>query len=718
MSKISRVIVGLAVLALFAVPAHAGSVTLSWDANSEPNVVGYTVYYGTQPGVYAFGKAVGNVTTWTVDNLPGGQTYYFALKAVSSDGLTSPLSEEVSTTLPADAPAGPAGGTASAPSNQPGGTASTPASPAGGTTAAPFGQVDSPQQGAAGIVGAIPVTGWALDDGGVSAVKIYRNCLPFEPQTECQVIGGANVVYVGDAAFVEGARPDVEAAFPTYPQAHRAGWGYLLLTNMLPDVPAGLGYGGRGTLQLYAFASDAAGQLTLLGRTTADHTPTAITMANDSIASPFGAIDTPYEGQTIGGTFANFGWAVTPDQDAATGTGDILIPVNGSTMVVYVDGVAMGTVGYNQCRGTVGNPVPAGLYCDDDVANIFGNPTPRASLTPRTANATRYRNLDAARGAIGTFMLDTRQFANGLHTLSWGVTDSAGRAAGIGSRYFTVLNSMADLSDATVASQLPALFGQSAARPDGSAAASPAPVAAADAGTLASLKASQAPVSGRTGFDQSTPVDTVPADVAGVRHVQLAELGRLELWLGTVDAGYLVANGTLRGLPTGSTLDAATGHFSWMPGPGFVGAYRLAFVRGSEQIAVDVTIRPVAKPAAGESEIRMNVDLPVAGQTIAGAITVAGWALDPQADIGSGIDAVHVWAQRRDAPAAPEFVGSATLDGARPDVAQAFGVQFGAAGFGLVTTPLTPGQYDLTVFAWNRRTARWEDARTVTVTVR
>jgi hypothetical protein len=100
MSKTSRSIILLALLALFATPLFAGSVTVTWDPNTEPDVVGYTVYYGTQSGVYTFSKAVGNVTTWTADSLAAGQTYYFAVQAVSSDGLTSPLSQEVSTTIP------------------------------------------------------------------------------------------------------------------------------------------------------------------------------------------------------------------------------------------------------------------------------------------------------------------------------------------------------------------------------------------------------------------------------------------------------------------------------------------------------------------------------------------------------------------------------------------------------------------------------------------
>lgn len=115
----------------------------------------------------------------------------------------------------------------------------------------------------------------------------------------------------------------------------------------------------------------------------------------------------------------------------------------------------------------------------------------------------------------------------------------------------------------------------------------------------------------------------------------------------------------------------------------------------------------------------MAVDVPRAGEMLSGAITVAGWALDSQAWTGSGIDAVHVWAQRVDvAAAAPQFLGAAALGGTRPDVAQVYGPAFGTAGFSLTTDAVSSGTYDLTVFVWNRRTARWEDARTVRVTVR
>jgi hypothetical protein len=98
---------------------------------------------------------------------------------------------------------------------------------------------------------------------------------------------------------------------------------------------------------------------------------------------------------------------------------------------------------------------------------------------------------------------------------------------------------------------------------------------------------------------------------------------------------------------------------------------------------------------------------------------VAGWALDPQATTGSGVDAVHVWAVRRDvAGASPQFLGAATLGLARPDVAQAFGAQFAATGFSLSTTELSPGDYEVSVYVRRERTARWESARAVRLIIR
>jgi len=442
-----------------------------------------------------------------------------------------------------------------------------------------FGQVDTPVQNAAGVQGAIGVTGWSLDNVGVATVQVFRNCFAFELQANCQTVLGNSVVYIGDAAFLDGARPDVAAAFPNYPMNTRAGWGYLMLTPLLPHVPNAQAYGGQGPLTLYAVATDIEGNRTLLGRSsnpasTEYATPTLITMANDSIAKPFGAIDTPGQGETISGIFNNFGWAITPDMNAIVDGTDIRIPANGSTMTVFIDGLPVSLVAYNQCRGTVGNPVPTGVYCNDDVSNIFGNPSPQPPTTTRTSNPTLFRNLDSASAPIGAYTFDTSTLTDGLHTIAWSVSDSAGRNEGIGSRFFNVLNAV-----------------PGAAR-DAALRAAPARVVGPTA-MLGRHRVGTGGVWGRTGFDMETAWIAMRANATRTYTVRLPELGRLELWLGApVDAGYLVAGGTLQPLPTGSSLAGA--QFAWMPPAGYAGAYELAFLRRGERITVIVTVgRPL-----------------------------------------------------------------------------------------------------------------------------
>jgi hypothetical protein len=79
-------------------------------------------------------------------------------------------------------------------------------------------------------------------------------------------------------------------------------------------------------------------------------------------------------------------------------------------------------------------------------------------------------------------------------------------------------------------------------------------------------------------------------DAAGGRVVEIDSASRVELWLGAAASrGFLVANGTLRDLPPGSTLRGS--QFAWTPPVGYVGDYLLAFVRGGERVEVTVRIR-------------------------------------------------------------------------------------------------------------------------------
>lgn len=102
--------------------AYAIDVTLMWDANTEPNLAGYRIYYDTNPGhpYEGYGAQEGaspieidlynddenpdpEVVEYTIDGLPDGE-YYFAVTAFD-DGvppLESDYSNEVSTRSPDD----------------------------------------------------------------------------------------------------------------------------------------------------------------------------------------------------------------------------------------------------------------------------------------------------------------------------------------------------------------------------------------------------------------------------------------------------------------------------------------------------------------------------------------------------------------------------------------------------------------------------------------
>ena len=83
------------ILVLFANPGYTAQVTLAWDPNTEQDMAGYKVYYGTASRVYNWFFDAGNVTTYTATDLPDGTTYYFAATAYDTSGIESTYSAEV-----------------------------------------------------------------------------------------------------------------------------------------------------------------------------------------------------------------------------------------------------------------------------------------------------------------------------------------------------------------------------------------------------------------------------------------------------------------------------------------------------------------------------------------------------------------------------------------------------------------------------------------------
>ena len=81
----------------------AADVTLSWtpsstsaDGSPLTDLAGYTIYYGTKSGYYASSIDAGNVSSYRIDSLVPGFTYYFAVTAYDISGNESTYSSEVS----------------------------------------------------------------------------------------------------------------------------------------------------------------------------------------------------------------------------------------------------------------------------------------------------------------------------------------------------------------------------------------------------------------------------------------------------------------------------------------------------------------------------------------------------------------------------------------------------------------------------------------------
>lgn len=381
------------------------------------------------------------------------------------------------------------------------------------TTDPPFGRFDSPVDGS-DVYGALPVTGWALDDIEAEEILIKREPVASDP---AGAIGTDGLVFIGNAVFVDGARPDVEAGYSSYPLCYRAGWGYMLLTNALPD-------GGNGTFVLHAVAYDKEGHRVDLGTKT-------INVNNEDSVMPFGAIDMPGQGgEASGSDFINSGWALTPLPNTI---------VDGTASVdVLIDSVVVGNGTYGDYRSDIESKYPG------------------------------YNNSD---GAGGHFTLDTTAYENGVHTISWHVRDDADHVSGIGSRFFTILN--VDTTSSSGKSQNGAVFGNRDQIPEGIA-EKELQGYVQDRGFIRITRGLKNGI-GEKIYHSSDQEDFRLSIREGERLVIYLNTGK-EKDPGQY-LGYLQFGERLRSLPVGSTLDRKWGVFYWEPAPGFIGEYSLVF---------------------------------------------------------------------------------------------------------------------------------------------
>ena len=91
-----------------AVVTSTGTATLSWlpptentDGSVLTDLAGYKIYYGTTAGSYTSVITVNNpgISSYVVDNLPGGNTYFFVITSVTTSGMESEYSTMGSKTI-------------------------------------------------------------------------------------------------------------------------------------------------------------------------------------------------------------------------------------------------------------------------------------------------------------------------------------------------------------------------------------------------------------------------------------------------------------------------------------------------------------------------------------------------------------------------------------------------------------------------------------------
>ena len=88
-------------------PFNNGTATISWNANTESDLAGYRIYYGTSPrtdkcppGGYPSKIDAGKTDTpdkpsYKIENLENGKTFYFSVTSFDSSGNESCFSDEI-----------------------------------------------------------------------------------------------------------------------------------------------------------------------------------------------------------------------------------------------------------------------------------------------------------------------------------------------------------------------------------------------------------------------------------------------------------------------------------------------------------------------------------------------------------------------------------------------------------------------------------------------
>ncbi len=249
--------------------------------------------------------------------------------------------------------------------------------------------------------------------------------------------------------------------------------------------------------------------------------------------------------------------------------------------------------------------------------------------------------------------------------------------------------------------------------------AAPAQVLGA-ASELAWRSVSSRDVSGRVGFDFDGPLEADSTRIpTGVRRVRMPELGRIELRFGaaprpgicvrTARCGRCrreVSSIRRRGSSRGRRDRATSARYDLV----FLQDDGASAGRGDDRAEAERKRRADARLGGRAGHGRRRS--PAASSSPGGRSTPPRGRARASARCTCGRSAATCRRLARCSWGRRSSAARARMSAA------VFGPQFSHAGWGLTASGLAPGTYDVTAYFWSTRTDRFEDARTVTVTVR
>jgi hypothetical protein len=388
----------------FALVALACSTTLSaqtlmWNANTESNLAGYRVQYGTVSGSPSTTIDVGRVTSRTFTGLQAGTTYYFRVVAYNTAGQTSSPSAQISYTVPGTPPTTAPTLTSVSPASGP---------TAGGTTIT--------------LTGTNFVSGATVRVGGVAATNVaFASSTRLTARTPAGTAGARDVLITN---------PNGQAAVRVGGFSYTTTSTALTATSVSPlsgptsggtvITVTGTGFVSGATI---AIGGTAATGVTFLSATQLRATTPAKAAGGYSVIvrNPSGQTANTPVGFTYTGSTPPPPTSTTPSADTVSPrsgptTGGTLITVTGSNFVsgatIKIGGVAATSVTFvsstrltarTPARAAGGYPVqvfnPNGRSDNTSSGFLYVSSTSAAAATTASVSTLQARELASAEGS-------------------------------------------------------------------------------------------------------------------------------------------------------------------------------------------------------------------------------------------------------------------------------------------------------------------------------